>query len=79
VSIISTKAGLVRLSCWLENGPRHILECASTLGHVVTLIDNGSETISTVREEALETAGEYTFDRQENSSMFGKRYLSEAF
>jgi hypothetical protein len=54
------------------------MECASTLGHVVTLIDNGSETISKVRKEALETAGEYTFDRQENPSMFGKRYLSEA-
>jgi hypothetical protein len=41
------------------------MECARTLGRVVSLIDNGSETASKVREDALKTAGEYTFDRQE--------------
>ena len=48
---------------WCEEG--NLIECAKRLGHVVSLIDDDNETIHEVKEEALKTAGEYSFDRHE--------------
>ena len=48
---------------WCEEG--NIIECAKTLGHVVSIIHNNDEKVNNVRNQALKKAGEYTFDRQE--------------
>jgi hypothetical protein len=57
---------------WCEEG--NIIECARTLGHVVSLIEDHNETIHKVKQEGLKTAGKYTFDRQEKDLIdFWKR------
>ncbi len=48
---------------WCEEGD--VIECAKTLGNVVSLINNDDEEINNVKEHALKKASEYTFDRQE--------------
>ncbi|ODS33873.1 MAG: glycosyltransferase [Candidatus Scalindua rubra] len=49
---------------WCEGG--NIIECARTLGHVVSLIDNKDKIVDKIKNQALKKAGEYTFDRQKN-------------
>ena len=44
----------------------NITECAETLGHVISLIENGDEIVRKTKNLALKKAGEYTYDRQEN-------------
>ncbi len=48
---------------WCEEGD--VIECAKTLGNVVSLINNDDEEINKVKEHALKKTAEYTFDRQE--------------
>ena len=48
---------------WCEEG--RIIECAKTLGHVVSLVEDDEEAVRKVREEALKTSGEFGIGRQE--------------
>ncbi|GAX60013.1 glycosyltransferase [Candidatus Scalindua japonica] len=43
----------------------NITDCAKTLGQVITLIENDDEVISKKRGQAIKTAGEYSYKRQE--------------
>lgn len=63
---------------WCEEG--NIIECAKTLGQVVSLINNDNQTIFSIRQAALKTAGEYTFDRQEREliAFWSKVYESSS-
>lgn len=63
---------------WCEEG--NLIECAKTLGHVISLIDDGSETIHKVKEEGLKTTGGYTFDRHEKEliAFWSKVYESSS-
>ncbi len=47
---------------WCERS--NIIECARTLKHVVSLVDNEDSIIDEIRNRAIKKAGEYTFDRQ---------------
>ncbi len=48
---------------WCEEG--NLVECARTLGQVISLIINEDKIVNKVKDKALEKAGEYSFDRQE--------------
>ena len=61
---------------WCEEG--NIIECAKTLGRVLSIFDNDHERIDSIRQQALKTAVEYTPDRQEKDliDFWGKIYDS---
>lgn len=59
---------------WCEEG--NVIECAKTLGNVVSLINNEDEKISRVKKQALKKATEYTYDRQENDLL---RFWSKVY
>ena len=59
---------------WCEEG--NIIECSKKLADVVALMVSGDNRISAVKRQALKTAQEYTFERQERELIdFWKRIL----
>ena len=63
---------------WCEGND--IIECAKTLGHVISLINNEDEKISKIKSHALKKASEYSFDRQEKELLnFWGKVKNETF